>query len=93
MKSLADSGANGYIFIDTQQAIEAAQFFGIPVLLLTTQYKTRGFNSKAGTPISHVIILHLWVKGQHFLKVPMLITNLRQYNMIIRKNWLAEHNV
>ena len=36
MKSLADSGANGYLFIDTQRAIEAAQFFGIPVLPLTT---------------------------------------------------------
>jgi hypothetical protein len=93
MKSLADSGANGYLFIDTQRAIEAARFFGIPVLPLTTRCETKGFNGEAGTPISHAIILHLWVEGRRFLKVPMLITNLGQYDMIIGKNWFAEHDI
>jgi predicted aspartyl protease len=93
LSSLVDSGANGYLFIDTQRAIEAAKFLGVPVYPLPKHCGTKGFDGRPGVPIAHAIILHLWVDGRRFLRAPMLITDLGQYDMIIGRNWLAKHDV
>ena len=91
--SLADSGANGSIFIDTQLAIEAAKFFGIHVERLPTPCGTKGFDGSEGNPITHVIFMHLWLDGRRFLDVPMLIADLGQHNMIIGRIWLADQDI
>lgn len=91
--SLADSGANGSIFIDTRLAIDAAKFFGTYAERLPTPCGTKGFDGASGNPITHVIFLHLWVDGRRFLDVPMLVANLGQHSMIIGRNWFAEKSI
>jgi hypothetical protein len=45
------------------------------------------------TRITHYTILNLWVEGKRFLEIPILITPLGQYDLIIRINWFAENDV
>jgi hypothetical protein len=79
--------------MDTQFAIEAARFFNIPVHPLPEPCRVKGFDGKSSTEITHAIILHLSVDGRRFLNMPIIITDLGQHDMIIGKNWLAEHDV
>ena len=79
--------------MDTQFAIDAAHFFNVPVHPLPTPCKVKGFDGKSTTEIAYAIILHLLVDGRRFLNMPILITDLGQHDMIIGKNWLAEHDV
>lgn len=37
--------------------------------------------------------LHLWVEGRRFLKVPLLITDLGQYDLILGRKWLSEQDI
>ena len=44
---LADTGANGYLFMDIKKAIELACFHNIPTEPLENVAETRGFNGAA----------------------------------------------
>ena len=91
--TLADTGANGYLFIDTKKAIELARFYNIPTEPLKQPAKTRGFSGSAGPQITHAIKLHLIVGGRRFLDQPFLILNLGQHEAIIGRRWFDEHDV
>ena len=93
MTTLADTGVNRYLFIDTKKAIELACFYNIPTEPLRQPAKTRGFSSSDGPQITHTIKLHLIVGGQQFLNQTFLILNLGQHKAIISRQWFAEHNV
>ena len=60
---LADTEANDFLFIDTQQAIKIAKYFEISIIQLRTAAGTKGFNGQPGTPITHAIMLHLVIDG------------------------------
>ena len=64
VNTLADTRANGYLFIDMKKAIELAHFYNIPTEPLRQPVKTRGFNGSDGPQITHTIKLHLIVGGQ-----------------------------
>lgn len=93
MHTLADTGANGLLFIDTQRATELATFLNIHTERLTTPAKTKGFNGKPGSPITHAISLHLTVGGRRFLNQPFLILDLGQHDVIIGRRWFSDHDV
>ena len=93
VNTLADTGANGYLFIDTKKAIELACFYNIPTEPLRQPAKTRGFSSSDGPQITHTIKLHLIVGGWQFLNQTFLILNLGQHEVIISRQWFAEHDV
>ncbi|WP_206734022.1 retropepsin-like aspartic protease, partial [Stenotrophomonas sp. MA5] len=88
--SLADSGANGYVFIDSQLAIDIAKFLNLKIKKLPQKCGTKGFNGTPGTDITHAIYLHLWINGRRFLNVPMLMTDLERHDIIIGRLWMEE---
>ena len=85
VNTLADTGANGYLFIDMKKAIELACFYNIPTEPLRQPAKTRGFNGSDRPQITHAIKLHLIVGGQQFLNQTFLILNLGQHEVIISR--------
>ena len=91
--SLTDTGANGYLFIDTKLAIELARFFNRRLTRLPLPSRTRGFDGNPGRPVTHSLNLHLWVDGRRFLDQPFLIVDLGQYDIIIGRRWLANHDI
>lgn len=93
LTTLVDTGANGYLFMDTQRATELAKFFGIPTRRLDSPVATKGYDGKAGSAITHAIICHLLIDGRRFLNQPFLITNLGQHDMIIGRKWFDHYDV
>lgn len=93
MTILADTGANGYLFIDTQWAIEMAKFFGIPTKQLSKLISMKGYNNQPGTAITHTITCHLLIEGWWLLNQPLLVTPLGQHDLIIGRRWFAKHDV
>lgn len=93
MTTLADTGANGSLFIDKQQAIKISKFFNIPTQRLKTAADTKGFDGQPGSPITHAIKLHLVVDGRRFLNQPFLIIDLGQHDIIIGRRWLSDQDV
>ena len=81
--TLANTEANDFLFIDTQQAVEIAKFFKIPTTRLKTTAGTKGFNRQPETPITHAIMLHLVIDGRRFLNQPFLMLDLGQHDVII----------
>ena len=91
--TLADTGANRYLFIDTKKAIELARFYNIPTEPLKQPAKTRGFSGSAGPQITHAIKLHLIIGRRRFLNKPFLILNLGQHVAITGRQWFYDHDI
>jgi len=64
LTTLADTGANGYLFMDTQRATELVKFFGISTRRLNTPIGTKGYDGRAGSTITEAIVCHLLVGGR-----------------------------
>ena len=93
MTTLADTGANGSLFIDRQRAVEIARFYDTKIQRLDTTAETKGFNGRQGPSITHAIILHLIIDNRRFLNQTFLLVDLGQHDMIIGRRWLAEQDV
>jgi transposase InsO family protein len=94
LSSLADTGANGPIFINRDLAIEAARFFSLNTIRLPTPCGTKGFNGEPGAPITHAIVVpQFWISGRRFRNVPMLIAELGQHQMILGRGWMETNDV
>ena len=59
ISSLADSGATGYVFLNSRCALEAAKSLKAPLLPLSSPCDIKGYDGKTGVPITHAIFLHL----------------------------------
>ena len=93
LSALANTGANGYIFINTRCALDAAKFMNTTAVRLQQPLPVRGFNGQSGAPVTHAIILHMKVAGRRQKDQPMLIANLGQHDLIIGRKWLEENDI
>lgn len=91
--ALIDTGANGYVFLNTLLAIKLAQFFGVGTIPLGHTCPVRGYDGRKGEPITHAIVLDLRVDGRRLPSTPMLIADLGKHDIILGKEWLAENQV
>ena len=86
LKSLVDTGAAGYSFIDEVTAQIVCDQLQIEPLALTKAKPIRGFDGHyAKKPITHAIYPNLTVQGHTVDTAPMLITRLGQHQMILGK--------
>jgi predicted aspartyl protease len=91
--SLADTGANGYTFINTEFAIQVAKFCQTPAIRLQATCYVKGYDGKTKEPVTHVIFLDLHIDGRQFKEVPLLIANLGNHKIILGRKWLAEQDI
>ena len=88
-QALIDCGANGFVFIDTLAAIDIAKFLNLKAQLLPHSVPVKGYDSKAGQPLTHYLQLHLTVDGRRQYNVPLLILDLGSHDIILGCKWLA----
>ena len=88
-RALVDSGANGFVFIDSLFAVDLAKFLNISAQRLPFSIKVKGYDGRPGKPVTHYLRLNLSVDNRQFFNLPILILGLRTYNMILRRKWLA----
>ena len=93
LTTLANTGANGYLFIHTKRAIELTKFFGIPTHQLKTSIGIKRYYGQVGAAITHAIVCHLLIGRRCFLNQPFLIADLGQHDLIIGRKWFDRHDV
>ena len=92
-RALIDSGANGYVFIDTQCAVDVARFLNLKTRRLPRAVPVKGYNGEGGQPITHYLRLHLTVDRRRQYNIPLLILDLGSHDLILGRKWLAFFNI
>jgi hypothetical protein len=87
VKALGDTGACGYIFLDSRFASDLCRVFGRKLQRLPHPVCPKGYDGKKGSPISHYLSFNLEIDGRRIYNVPMLITELGSHDMIIGRNF------
>jgi hypothetical protein len=82
---LIDSGANSLVFIDNWFATDLVKFLGAKIIPLTTPCSVKGFDRKPGHPATQTIVLNLGIDKYRQQKIPILILDLGNYNLIFRR--------
>jgi hypothetical protein len=93
LTALADSGANGFAFINTACAIDIAKFLNLKAQPLVRPIGTKGFDGRQGKPVTHILTLHLSIDGQRQENIPFLILDLGNHDIILGLKWMAYFNV
>jgi hypothetical protein len=91
--ALADSGANGFVFIDTQFARDLTNFLGVIPTPLTTPCPTKGYDGRPGKPVTQILTLHLTVDGRRQTDIPMLVLDLGGHDLIIGRKWFKHFDL
>src|SRR5450432_1896332 len=93
MHALADSGANGFVFIDTACAVDIAKFLNLKAQRLSSSIKVKGYDGKASNSVTHVLRLHLTIDGRRQYNLPLLILDLGSHDLILGRKWFDYFNV
>lgn len=88
-QALIDSGANGFVFINTCCAVDIAKFLGLKTQRLPRAVPVKGYDGQCGQPVTHYLRLHLSVDGRRQYNVPLLILDLGFHDLILGRKWLA----
>ena len=88
-QALIDSGANGFVFIDTCCAVDIAKFLGLKTQRLPRAVPVKGYDGQRGQPVTHYLRLHLSVDRRRQYNVPLLILDLGSHDLILGHKWLA----
>jgi hypothetical protein len=55
LNALADSGANGFVFINTFYTIDIAKFLNVKAQRLLCLINVKGYDRKAGSAITYIL--------------------------------------
>ena len=91
--ALIDTGANGFIFIDSKLASLAIQHLGAELKELPTPCAINGFDGKTAPPITQYLELSLFIDRTRQQKLPMLVVRLGSHDLIIGRTWIDRFNI
>ena len=90
---LIDTGANGFIFIDSELANLAIQHLGAELKELPTPCAINGFDGKTAPPITQYLELSLFIDRTRQQRLPMLVVRLGGHDLIIGRTWIDRYNI
>jgi len=93
LTALADSGANGFAFINTTCAIDIAKFFNFKAKRLIRPITTKGFDGRPGKLVTHFLSLNLSLDDQRQEDIPFLILDLGSHDVILGLKWMSYFNI
>jgi transposase InsO family protein/predicted aspartyl protease len=88
LHSLADTGANGYLFLNRPLASRLSKAIGTPIQPLPHPTPVRGFADGIQARATHYIRLHLTIDGRRIYNCPFVILDLGSQDMIIGIKWM-----
>jgi hypothetical protein len=80
--ALIDTGANGFIFIDTEFAKLVCHYLDLTPKQLPVSCGVQGFNRRPIDLITSYIELNFYIDGRKQVQVPMLILKLGKHDII-----------
>ena len=87
VQALGDTGACGYVFLDSRFALDLCRVFGRKLQRLPHPVYPKGYNGKRGSLISHHLSFNLEIDGRRIYYLLMLVVELGSHDMIIRRNF------
>ena len=91
--ALIDTGANGFIFIDTEFAKLVCYHLDLTPKLLPVSCGVQGFDGRAADAITSYIELNLYIDGRKQIRLPMLILKLGKHDIIAGREWAAQFGI
>jgi predicted aspartyl protease len=86
-KALGDTGASGYVFIDTRFASDLCRILGLKPKPLPQPVYPKGYDGKKGSPISQYLLFNIEIDGRRIYNFPLLILELGSHDMILGRNF------
>ena len=81
--SLADTGANGYLFLNRPLAVKLSKALGAPIQRLPYSVPIRGYQGCVQSYAANYIRLHLTIDGRRVYNCPFVILDLGSPDIII----------
>ena len=87
LRTLLDSGANGFAFMNTRCAINIAKFFKLKITPLPQPIPVKGYDSKSRTYVTHILRMYFTIDGRRQFNLPLLILDLGSHDLILGRKW------
>lgn len=88
-----DTGAQGYLFLNSKIASSISVALRQPIRKLPYQVMVRGFKDQISSSVTHYIRLHLKIDGRKILNCPFVILDLGAQDCIIGLRWLKRFRI
>jgi hypothetical protein len=76
LRALADSGANGFLFLNASIAYNFAKFLSLTIEELPQPIRIRPYNGKTTDEIHYFLRMGMTIDGRRLHNVPFLILDL-----------------
>ena len=87
VEALGDTGASGYIFLNSKFASDLCRTFELKPKRLPHTVYPKGFDGKKGSPISQYLSFNIEIDSRRIYDLPMLIVELGSHDIIIGRNF------
>ena len=91
--ALGDTRASGFVFLDSEFALDLCQTFNLKPKRLPQTITPKGFNGKRGSPITQYLSFTIEIDGRRIYNLPMLIVELGSHDIIIGRNFFDYFHV
>jgi hypothetical protein len=83
LSALVNSGANGFVFMDTACANNISTFLNLKPQPLIQPIIPKGFDEHPGKAVTYMLTLHLSLDGQRQEDIPFIILDLGNHDVIL----------
>lgn len=90
---LADTGADGYLFVNVNLARTLIRQWGLRTRKLPHKCPVTGFDGESRQPITHAVRLTFVINGRVQQSQPILIADIGRHDVIIGRLWFERHGV
>jgi hypothetical protein len=91
--ALGDTGANGFLFINSELATLLIRYCGARSKPLPCAISVTGYNGQGKSSISHYVRLTLQIDNRRFVRMPFCIAPLGNHDVIIGRKWFEYFKV
>jgi hypothetical protein len=91
--ALADTGAGGYVFIDTSFAADLSRTLAVRPIRLPRPIIPSRYDGSAGSEIREYLLLDLELDGRRIYNLPLLILGLGTHDLIIGRNFFEYFHI
>ena len=88
-RALGDTGANGFLFINSELATLLIRHCGARSKPLPRAISVTGYDGKSNSRITHYVRLTLQIDNRRFVRMPFCIAPLGKHDVIIGRKWFG----
>ena len=91
--ALLNTRANRFAFIDIRCTVTIAKFLGLPFERLKKLIAIKGYDGHRGKAVTHYLRCTFAIDNRRLVRVPFLVLDLGNYNLILSALWFTYFDV